>query len=87
MTIENLSIRESRQRFSTAFSNRFSILADNEEFPEIKTSGKPNSVNNHTEAVRNLHRILPYASVVKVNSNKASEEKKAKETMAQHKKY
>lgn len=88
MTIENLSAKEARTRFANIFSNRFSVLSDYEgDFPPLRSvQSKPNVINNHQEAVKDLYNILPFSKVVKNNSNKLREEAKARETMQAHQK-
>lgn len=84
MTIENLSIKEARTRFSNLFTNRFSILEDNAEFPPLKISDKKANVqNNSQEAAKSLHAALPYAKVVKNNTNRQKENEKARANMQQ----
>lgn len=87
MVIENLSIKEARTRYSNIFSNRFPILGDNEEFPTLRTSGDRNiNLNRHSEATKDLHRILPYAKVAKVNTNREREETNIRKIRAEHQK-
>ncbi|XP_046808313.1 uncharacterized protein LOC124420181 [Lucilia cuprina] len=87
MVIENLSLKEARTRFSNVNTNRFSLLDDyNEDFPPIKNSkNKVPIVNGHQEAMREIHKILPYAKVAKNNGNRLREEANARETMRKHK--
>lgn len=86
MTMENLSIKEARLRYSYAFSNRFELLEDNAtDFPPLgKDISKFPKSNHHQEAVSDLHKILPYSKVLKNNTNRIREEAKAKETLRVH---
>lgn len=86
MTIENLSLKEARNRFAGVFSNRFSILEDYDgDFPPINPEKNKKTVrNNHQDAISSLHQILPYAKAVKINQNRLREEAKARETIKAH---
>lgn len=87
MVIENLTIKEARTRYSSIFSNRFAPLVDNEEFPPLSSVRERNaSLNNHSEATRKLHQVLPYAKVVKVNPNREREEANIRKLRMEHQK-
>ncbi|XP_065361805.1 uncharacterized protein LOC135955382 [Calliphora vicina] len=89
MTIENLSVMEARTRFSSIFSNRFSLLEDKEEeFPALTVTSKTNRnhVDNHQEAVESLYKVMPFSKVVKSNNNRRREEANNRKTWQEYRK-
>lgn len=85
MTIENLSLKEARMKFSSAFSNRFSILDNEEEtsFPPLKMKSNNRTQNNSKQAAQIVHALAPFSKVVRVNQNREREVRNAQINMAE----
>lgn len=92
MTIENLSLNETKIKYPILFSNRFSLLDQDVDtsFPNIASNRKNKQattrlvVNNSQESARNLHATFSYAKVAKTNVNRQREEDNARRTREEH---
>lgn len=85
MTIENLSIKEARNRYASLFTNRFSILEDvDTQFPALNDRGANVNRDNHQDAVRHFHRAMPYAKVARIDKNKAKADANTRELINEH---
>ncbi|KAI8122824.1 RNA-directed DNA polymerase from mobile element jockey [Lucilia cuprina] len=58
---------------------------DVEVFPPLRPTGSTgNNRKRHHEAIKEIHRVLPYSKAVKININKVREEANARNTMREH---
>lgn len=90
MTIENLSLVETKIRYPVLFDNRFAILEQDVEgsFPALPSPrGRgPEQVRNgvnHQQSARNLHAAFPYSKVARHDPNRARETENARRTLAE----
>ncbi|KAI8119440.1 hypothetical protein CVS40_9288 [Lucilia cuprina] len=61
------------------------ILEDVDDFSPLRPSGSAgNNRNRHHEAIKEIHRVLPYSKAVKNYMNKDREEANARNTMREH---
>lgn len=87
MTIENLSFKEASMKFRGVFSNRFDLLADNEQitFPAIKSKmDKIPTINNSKESAEYIHSRFSYSQAARTNPNREREARKSRESMEEY---